>query len=119
MALSLIMCRGNRATVSKTRDLELLDIDKMMSLQHKTLKEKSSRMDNMKLAADMSGLKNNLLNRNQPETTAQEATGPDRNFQIFRLIRAAQNHYFGQPPQPTGDLNTDMVINSSENIEEE
>lgn len=57
------MCRGNRATVSKTRDLELLDIDKVLSLQYKTLQ--ADRMENMKLAADMSGLKNNLLNRNQ------------------------------------------------------
>ena len=65
LALSLIMCRGNRATVSKNRDLQLLDIDKMMSMQHNTLKQKGSRMENMKLAADMSGLKSNLLNRNQ------------------------------------------------------
>jgi hypothetical protein len=87
-----------------------------MSMQHNTLKEGSSRMENMKMAADLSGLKNNLLNRNQSETT--EATGPNRNFQIFRLIRAAQNHYFGRPPRPAGETNTDMVVNSSEFIEE-
>ena len=78
----------------------------------------------MKLAADLTGLKNNLLNRNreEPESirlpdTPNTATRP--NFQIFRLIRAAQMHYL----RPGGDTNpsseTDLVNNSREQIEEE
>ena len=61
LALALIMSRGFRPTISKNRDLALLDIDKMISLKYNTLKEDGNRMENMKLAADLTGLKNNLL----------------------------------------------------------
>ena len=42
----------------------MLDIDKVISMKHNTLPEDGSRMENMKLAADLTGLKNNLLIRN-------------------------------------------------------
>ena len=61
LALALILSRGFRPTISKNRDLALLDIDKMISLKYNSLKEDGKRMENMKLATDLTGLKNNLL----------------------------------------------------------
>ena len=38
LALALILSRGERPTISKNRELALLDIDKMVSFQHNTLR---------------------------------------------------------------------------------
>lgn len=37
LALALILGRGFRPTVSKNRDLALLDVDKIISIRHKSL----------------------------------------------------------------------------------
>lgn len=42
--LGMIMIRNNIPTVNKNRDLSLLDIDKIMSLNNKTLKIDDNRM---------------------------------------------------------------------------
>ena len=65
LALALILGRGFRPTVSKNRDLALLDVDKILSIRHKSLEENGNRVENMRLAADLTGLKNNLLARGQ------------------------------------------------------
>jgi len=65
LALALILGRGFKPTLSKNRDLNFLDIDKMISFKHKSLGNGDNRIENMKMAADLSGLKNNLLVRNQ------------------------------------------------------
>lgn len=95
LALALILGRGFRPTVSKNRDLALLDVDKIISIRHKSLAESGSRIENMRLAADLSGLKNNLLVRSPEEQSppAVQETRNRGNYQIFRLIRAAQMHY--------------------------
>ena len=73
-------------------------------------------MENMKLAADLTGLKNNLLVRDQvqdpqlPTTTPTE--NPQGNFQIFRLIRAAQMHYLNPRRERNQTSETDIVNNS-------
>ena len=38
LALALILSRGARPTVSKNRELTILDIDKTISMQHRSLK---------------------------------------------------------------------------------
>ena len=115
MALALILSRGYRPTVSKNRDLAFLDIDKMISIKHNTLAEDGSRMENMKLAADMTGLKNNLLVRNSFETDIVPSPPQGNNqgnFQIFRLIRAAQMHYLNPRRERNQTSETDIVNNS-------
>lgn len=71
----------------------------------------------MRLAADLTGLKNNLLSRGQegiPPLNNLPAQNQG-NYQIFRLIRAAQMHYL-QPGRRVrnGDDSSeqDMVNNS-------
>lgn len=94
------MSRGNKATVSKNRELSLLDVDKMISLSNRSLKEGDVRQHNMKLAVELSALKsNNPPTRDRPTPAGEEqpATTDQSNrgtFQIFRLVRAAQLHYF-------------------------
>ena len=93
----------------------MLDIDKMISIKHNTLAEDGSRMENMKLAADMTGLKNNLLIRNtvEPEILPTQTPGNNQgNFQIFRLIRAAQMHYLNPRRERNQTSETDIVNNS-------
>ena len=98
MAIALILSRGNKATVSKNRDLSLLDVDKMVSLSNRSLKEGDVRQQNMKLAVELSALKsNNPLTRERQAPAAEEQPADQSNrgtFQIFRLVRAAQLHYF-------------------------
>lgn len=104
LALALILGRGFRPTVSKNRDLALLDVDKILSIQHKSLDPNGQRIENMKLAADLTGLKNNLLSRGQegsPLNANPQTTGG--NYQIFRLIRAAQMHYLQPGRQMRND----------------
>lgn len=51
LALALILTRGCKSTLTKNRDLAFIDIDKMMSIKNRTLKEDDIRMTNMKIAA--------------------------------------------------------------------
>ena len=74
-------------------------------------------MENMKLAADLTGLKNNLLVRDQVQdpqlpTTTTPTENPQGNFQIFRLIRAAQMHYLNPRRERNQTSETDIVNNS-------
>jgi hypothetical protein len=70
LALALILTRGCKPTLTKNRDLSLIDIDKMISVKNKTLKEEDIRMQNMKIAADLSGIKNNLFIQRPEETVS-------------------------------------------------
>ena len=113
LALALILGRGFRPTLSKTRDLALLDTDKLLSMQHKSLMDNDPRSRNMRMAADLTGLKNNLLVRGQEVPLGPQGETPNRgNLQIFRLIRAAQNHYFG-PRGATQPSSQEDIINNS------
>ncbi len=38
LALALILTRSDKATISKNRDLTLLDVDKLISIKNKSLK---------------------------------------------------------------------------------
>ena len=51
----------------------------------------------MRMAVDLSGLRNNNVNRDRavPNLVREPDDNANRgNFQIFRLVRAAQLHYF-------------------------
>lgn len=89
LALTLILSRQRKATITKNRALTLLDIDKMISFQSQSIKEGDQRMQQLKNALNQSSLKvsyNSLV----PNRMVEEVnTG---NLQIFRLVRAAQMH---------------------------
>ena len=92
LALTLILTRGQRATLTKTRDLALLDADKLLSMNCKSLKADSQQMEALRVAVETSGLKTNSL----PLLTLREHVennGEEGGNGIFRLVRAAQRHY--------------------------
>lgn len=72
LAIALILSRGNKATVSKNRDLSLLDVDKMISLSNRSLKEGDARQQNMKMAVELSALKRNNPLTRERQTPAAE-----------------------------------------------
>lgn len=63
------MTRGDKSTTTKNRDLTLLDIDKMTSLKNKSIKVGDVRHENMKMAVDLSKLKDNQMTflQNSPQ----------------------------------------------------
>jgi hypothetical protein len=64
LALALILTRADKHTLTKNRDLSLVDVDKMISIKNKSFKEGDMRIQNMRMAVDLSGLKNGPANRN-------------------------------------------------------
>jgi hypothetical protein len=98
LALALIMTRADKPTITKNRELSLVDVDKMISIKNKSFKEGDQRIQNMRMAVDLSGLRNNNnINRDAavPNLVREPEDNANRgNFQIFRLVRAAQLHYF-------------------------
>lgn len=67
LALALILTRADKPTLTKNRELSLVDVDKMISIKNKSFKEGDMRLQNMRMAVDLSGLKNGSINR---DTTA-------------------------------------------------
>jgi hypothetical protein len=95
----------------------MLDVDKMISVKNKSIREGDMRFQNMRMAVDLNGLKNTSLTRNTH--AANLVREPEENrgtFQIFRLVRAAQLHYF----QATRRLHNEEedAVNTSFNQEE-
>jgi len=111
LALALILTRGCKPTLTKNRDLAFIDIDKMISVKNKTLKEEDIRMQNMKIAADLSGIKNSLFSQRSEETV--NAEDESNRPQIFRLIRAAQIHYLTAARQQINGSNENDRTNTN------
>lgn len=63
LALALILTRADKPTLTKNRDLALVDVDKMISIKNKSIKQGDMRLQNMRMAVDLSGLKNGTFTR--------------------------------------------------------
>lgn len=74
-----------------------MDVDKIISIKNRSIKEGDMRLQNMRMAVDLSGLKNGSFARdtaNNNHVREPEQINNRGTFQIFRLVRAAQMHYF-------------------------
>jgi hypothetical protein len=68
-------------------------------------------MQNMKIAADLSGIKNSLFSQRSEETV--NAEDESNRPQIFRLIRAAQIHYLTAARQQINGSNENDRTNTN------
>jgi hypothetical protein len=118
LALALILGRGNKPTLTKNRDLSLLDVDKLVSLKNKSLREEDISSENMKMAVELSGLKRSLGDHsaNRMEESLDSRGGT---FQIFRLVRAAQMHYLTNTRRRVERLDDVEMVNTSFTMEDD